>query len=41
MERDYQLSKRRYVIAAAVLLVVVLYILRLFALQILRQVYGR
>ena len=41
MERDYQLSKRRYVIAAAVLLVVALYILRLFALQILNDDYKK
>ena len=41
MEQDYVLSKRRYVIGGAVLFVVLVYILRLFALQILNDDYKR
>lgn len=41
MERDYQLSRRRHVIGGAVLLVAFLYILRLFALQILDDDYKK
>lgn len=41
MKRDYQLAKRRYVIAGAVVLVVILYILRLFSLQILNDDYKK
>ncbi len=41
MDRNYALSKRRYVIGGIVLLVVALYIVRLFALQIMSDDYKK
>lgn len=41
MERDYLLSKRKYIIGGAVLIIVCLYILRLFALQIINTDYKK
>lgn len=39
MERDYNLAKRKYVIGASVLVIVVIYIFRLLALQIVSDEY--
>ena len=39
MERDYNLSRRKYIIGASVLVVVVIYIFRLLALQIVSEEY--
>ena len=39
MERDYNLSRRKYIIGASVLVVVVIYIFRLLALQIVSDEY--
>ena len=41
MDRNYKLAKRRYVIGGVVLTVVVLFIIRLFALQILSDDYRK
>ena len=41
MDRNYQLVKRKYVIGGAVLAVVLLFIMRLFALQILNDDYKK
>ena len=41
MDRNYKLSKRRYVIGGVVLTVVALFIIRLFALQILNDDYRK
>lgn len=41
MRKDYNLEKRKYVIGAAILLVVVIYILRLFSLQVGNSDYKR
>ena len=41
MERDYRLARRRYVIGGAVLVVVALFIVRLFMLQIMSDDYKK
>ena len=41
MERDYRLARRRYVIGGAVLVVVALFIVRLFMLQIMNDDYKK
>ena len=41
VDRNYKLAKRRYVIGGVVLTVVVLFIIRLFALQILSDDYRK
>ena len=41
MDRNYQLSRRRYVSGGVVLAVVVLFIMRLFALQIINDEYKK
>ena len=41
MKRDYNLSKRKYVLGGAVILVVLVYIIRLFVLQITSEEYKK
>ena len=41
MERDYRLARRRYVIGGAVVVVVTLFIVRLFMLQIMSEDYKK
>ena len=41
MAKDYDLEKRKYVIGAAAILIVLVYVVRLFDLQILTDEYKR
>ena len=41
MERDYNLEKRKYVIGASVIVIVLIYLIRLFPLQIMREDYKK
>jgi len=41
MKDDFELSKRRYIIAASALLIVVVYLIRLFVLQIMTDEYKK
>lgn len=41
VERDYNLEKRKYVIGASVIVIVLIYLIRLFTLQIMSEDYKR
>ena len=41
MERDYNLEKRKYVIGASVIVIVLIYLIRLFTLQIMSEDYKK
>jgi len=41
VERDYNLEKRKFVIGGAVVTIVILYLIRLFTLQIMSEDYKR
>jgi penicillin-binding protein 2 len=41
VERDFNLEKRKYVIGGAVVTIVILYLIRLFTLQIMSEDYKR
>ena len=41
MEKDYNLEKRKYVLGGSVVLVVLIYLIRLFTLQIMSEDYKK
>ena len=41
MKRDYNLEKRKYVLGGSVILVVLIYLIRLFSLQIMSEEYKK
>ena len=41
MKRDYNLEKRKYVLGGAVVVVVLIYLIRLFTLQIMSEDYKK